>query len=142
MRRTLHLSVILAAGLAASACNNNNPFLTQPTDTSTPAVSTTDTFDGSVTVNGGTTNPFIVNRAGTVTALVSALEPADATVGFLIGTWNSTTNSCQLVIVNDAAVAGNTLIGTASVSGNFCVRIFDTGRMKGPVNFQVQVTHY
>ena len=141
MARTF-LSVILATGLAASACNSNNPFLTQPTDTSTPAVSTTDTFDGSVTVNGGTTNPFIVNRAGTVTAVVSALEPSDATVGFLIGTWNSTTNSCQLVIVNDAAVAGNTLIGTASVAGNFCVRVFDAGKMTGSVNFQVQVTHY
>jgi len=141
MARTF-LSVILAAGLAASACNNNNPFLTQPTDTSTPAVSTTDTFDGSVTVNGGTTNPFIVNRAGTVAAVVSALEPPDATVGFLIGTWNSTTNSCQLVIVNDAAVAGDRLIGTASVPGNFCVRVFDTGKMSGSVNFQVQVTHF
>ena len=76
MARTL-LYVVLASGLAATACNNNNPFLTQPTDTSTPAVLTTDTFDGSVTVNGGTTNPFIVNRAGTVTAVVSALEPSN-----------------------------------------------------------------
>ena len=136
------LYVILATGLVASACNTNNPFLTQPTDTSTPAVSKTDTFEGSVTVNGGTTNPFIVERAGTVTAVVSALEPSDASVGFLIGTWNSTTNSCQLVIVNDAAVAGNTLIGTASVAGNFCVRVFDAGKMTGPVNFHVQVTHF
>jgi len=141
MARTL-LYVVLASSLAATACNNNNPFLTQPTDTSTPAVLTTDTFDGSVTVNGGTTNPFIVNRAGTVTAVVSALEPSDATVGFMIGTWTSQTNSCQLVIVNDAAVAGNTLIGTASVPGNFCVRVFDAGKMTGSVNFQVQVTHY
>ena len=141
MTRTF-LSVILATGLAVSACNSNNPFLTQPSDTSTPAVQTTDVFDGSVTVNGGTTNPFIVSRAGTVTAVVSALEPSDATVGFLIGTWNSTTNSCQLVIVNDAAVAGNTLIGTASVAGNFCVRVFDAGKMTSPVNFQVSVSHY
>ena len=140
--RRMSLSVVLAAGLTASACSNNNPFLTQPTDTSTPAVSKTDTFEGSVTVNGGTTNPFIVERAGTVTAVVSALEPSDATVGFLIGTWNSTTNSCQLVIVNDAAVAASTLIGTASVAGNFCVRVFDAGKMTGPVNFQVQVTHF
>jgi len=81
MARTL-LYVVLASGLAATACNNNNPFLTQPTDTSTPAVLTTDTFDGSVTVNGGTTNPFIVNRAGTVTAVVSALAPSNANVGF------------------------------------------------------------
>jgi hypothetical protein len=135
-------SLLLVAALSGSACNTNNPFLTQPTDTSTPAVAKTDTFEGSVTVNGGTTNPFIVERAGTVTAVVSALEPPDATVGFMIGTWNSTTNSCQLVIVNDAAVAGNTLIGTASVAGNFCVRVFDAGKMTSPVNFQVQVTHY
>src|SRR5690348_5902923 len=100
MARTL-FAAVLAAGLAAAACNSNNPFLTQPTDTSTPAVSTTDTFDGSVTVNGGTTNPFIVTRAGTVTAVVSALEPSNATVGLMIGTWNSTSNACQLVLVND-----------------------------------------
>jgi hypothetical protein len=141
MLRPFHLWLV-AALCGTSACSTNNPFLTAPTDTSTPAVAVTDTFDGQVTVNGAVTHSFIASRAGTITAVLTALDPGDATVGVSLGTWNAGTNTCQIILANDAAPAGASVIGTASVAGNFCVRLYDVGRLTAPVLYTVAVTHF
>jgi ABC-type Fe3+-hydroxamate transport system substrate-binding protein len=134
--------LLVAALVASSACTSNNPFFTAPTDTSTPAVAVTETFDGQVTVNGAVTHSFIVSRAGTVTARLTAVDPDTATIGVSLGTWNAGTNVCQIILANDAAPGGTSVVGTASVAGNFCVRLYDVGRLTAPVLYTVDVTHF
>jgi hypothetical protein len=135
-------AVTLAAALSAAGCSSNNPFLTQPTDTSTPATEVTDTFDGRLTINGAVTHSFAVQRAGTVTARLIATEPTEVIIGVSLGTWNPTTNVCQLIVTNDSAPGGTAVVGTASTNGNFCVRVYDVGRLSQAILYTVNVTHF
>jgi hypothetical protein len=142
MHRTIHralavtLAIILAA--AAAACGGEDA-PTTPTAPTAPA-SVTVTFNGTVARNGANTHPFTTD-AGTVTATISVLSPdSAAVVGLVLGTWNGV--SCQTVIANDRATQGTPVIGTASGSGDLCVRLYDaTGELAGPTAYEVQVVH-
>jgi hypothetical protein len=126
----------LAAVMALSACSSNStPAATTPTP-----VTLTDTFDGVLTQNGAITHPFIVTASGSVTALLSTESPdATVTIGMSLGTWTGAT--CTVILTNDKAIQGSTVVGTASGSGSLCVRIYDVGKVTQPVTYQVQVSH-
>ena len=141
MPRTTLYAAVLAAVFGASACSNNNAF-TAPTDTSTPATSVTETFDGQLTINGAASHPFAVQRVGGVTVRLTALDPTDVTVGLSLGTWNTNSNVCQATLSNDAALGGATIVGTASTAGAFCVRIYDVGKLSRSILYQIDVTHF
>ena len=146
MHRTIHrvrtvtpaltLAVLLAA--AAAACGGEDA-PTAPTAPTAPA-NVTVTFSGTVARNGANTHPFTTD-GGTVTAVISALSPdSTAVVGLVLGTWNG--SSCQTVIANDRATQGTPVIGTASGSGELCIRLYDaTGELAGPTAYEVQVVH-
>jgi hypothetical protein len=142
MARITPLALALVAAFSVSACSTN-PFPT-PTDTSIPATEVTETFDGQLTVNGAVAHPFAVQRSGTVTLRLLALDPSDATIGLSLGTWNANANVCALTpnLANDSAGGGATVIGTASVPGSFCARVYDVGRLSGPTLYTLNVTHF
>jgi hypothetical protein len=122
--------------MAAAGCGSNTP--TTPT---TPTPTTiTETYDGTLTVNGAITQPFAVQTAGTVVATPVALDPSDATIGVALGTWNGA--ACSLVVTNDKAIVGTAVTGAATATGNYCVRVYDIGQLSGPVAYQITVTHY
>jgi len=129
--------LLLLPALLAAGCSNNNTSTTTPT----PPTLLTDTFSGTVTVNGSFSHPFTVGRAGTVTAEITALSPdATVTVGFALGTWNGA--ACQLVIANDAATVSTAVLGTATAPGQLCVRVSDVGQLSAPTDYDVKVDHY
>jgi hypothetical protein len=104
-------------------------------------VPVTQTFSGTVTVNGALTHPFAVNRAGEVTVRLTALSPDDTvTLGLALGTWNGI--ACQVVIANDAAKLSSTVLGTATTSGSLCVRVFDVGGLTAAADYELQVDHF
>jgi hypothetical protein len=141
MRRTTLSAAALAAVFGVAACSNNNAF-TAPTDTSTPATAVTETFDGQLTINGAVAHPFAVGRVGNVTARLTATDPSEVTVGMSLGTWNATTNSCVLIVTNDTALGGATIVGTASTAGTFCVRVYDVGKLSRSILYTIDVTHF
>jgi hypothetical protein len=141
MLRTTLSAAAVAAVFGATACSSNNPFPTPP-DTSTPATAVTETFDGQLTVNGAVAHPFAVGRVGTVTVRLTAVDPTDVTIGLSLGTWNANANTCALIITNDAALGGATVIGTASTAGAFCVRVYDVGRLSRSILYTLDVTHF
>ena len=122
--------------LTLSACDST---------TTTPSIPTPDpvdepNFTGTLTVNGAAVQPFTVG-IGTITVTVTGLEPgADSVVGIGLGTWNGTV--CQQTLVNDNVGVGAGLIGQANSAAAVCVRIFDVGRLTGPVNFIVTIRHF
>jgi hypothetical protein len=82
-----------------------------------------------------------VQNAGTVTATLTTFEqPDDVVVGLGLGTWNGL--ACSITIANDSAKQGVVLVGTASSSGNLCVRLYDNGRLTQSVDYVVTVTHF
>lgn len=128
---------ILAATLpvVAAACNNENT----PT-TPTPPPTVTDPFSGTINRNGAATHTFTVATAGDVKATLKSLAP-DSTivVGLSLGTWNGA--ACQIVIANDKAAQGNTVTGTASSLGTFCVRVYDVGNIVDTTSYEIEVEH-
>jgi hypothetical protein len=142
MRQPFHYTLVLLgmigmAVLSVAACDSDEI----PTAPDPPTV--TDTFSGSLNVNGATIHTFTTQAAGTVTATVIALEPAgSATVGFSVGVWNALSNACQLVWANDAAAVSAVFNGrTQTGGGNFCVRMYDPGRITETISYTVEVVH-
>jgi len=135
--RVLWTPLLLLAAIAATACSDNNS-PTVPTGPAPTAI--TETFDGTVTVNGAVTQPFVVLTAGSVVARIAALEPTDAVVGLSIGSWNGV--ACQIVLANDNAANGASVTGTATVTGNYCVRVYDVGKLTQTAGYQITVTHF
>jgi len=127
---------LLLAALAAG-CSDDN----QSTVTPTPPVQVSETFAGTVTLNGAFSHSFTVDRAGTVTAQITALTPDDSvTVGLALGTWNGT--ACQLIIANDAAKLSTVMLGTATGPGTLCVRVSDVGQLSAATAYELRVDHY
>jgi hypothetical protein len=129
----------MATALAAAGCGNDT--VTNPSQT--PPTAVTETFEGTLTINGAITQPFVVQTAGAVTATMTVLDPSDATLGMSLGTWNGL--ACTVgapTLANDKATVGVTLTGSATATGNYCVRVYDAGSLTRATAYQLTVTHY
>lgn len=133
------LFALALPALLASGCDST----TTPTstDTSTTPVSITETFQGTVGVNGAATFSFGVTAEGAVTATYKSISPAtSATMGIALGIWNG--SSCGVVIANDNAIVNTTVIGNASAAGTLCVRAYDVGRLTATQTIELSITHF
>jgi hypothetical protein len=135
MPTKLFTAIVLTAAFGAAACTGDDD-LVAPTPTPNPV---TETFTGSLTVNGADTHPFSVTTSGTVRATITRLEPeTTALVGFSLGTWNGAT--CQTIISNDSATQGTSVVGTADREGRLCVRIYDAaGTLPAAQDYEITV---
>jgi hypothetical protein len=137
MVRPLSTILTIAAALLLGACGDdstsNNPNAPTP-------VAVTETFSGTVNPNGGITHSFIVQQAGNVTATLTTVAPEGTTIGLSLGTWNG--SACQIILANDNAVQGNSVVGTATTLGNFCARVYDVGKLTGLTDYEISVTHF
>jgi hypothetical protein len=135
-RRLVLIFPVALTLLAAAGCDSGTD-LTTPT---VPGTTTTETFPGSLTVNGAVTWQFASSSRGSVSATLTSVGPDSAAViGFGIGTWNG--SSCQILIANDAATQGANVLGTVSGVGNLCLRVYDAGKLTAPATYSVDVTH-
>jgi len=134
------LSRLLAVAIlmVSTACGSNSTS-TIPT---TPVNPVTDTFAGTLNVNGAATYPFTVTVPGTVTATLTTVGP-DTTIpiGFSIGTWSGTTCSVGSGLFQDQAVQGAVIVATVSAPGTLCLRVYDSGTLQAAVTYSVDVVH-
>lgn len=137
MRRGFYGTLLLAGAIFAAGCDNVVENATTPTG---PAPTTTDTFEGSINVNGAMTHTFTTAAAGQVVVTVTEITPdAEVPVGLALGTWNG--SACATSLAMDAAVQGNQLTGSVSGPGNLCVRVHDNGRLTEAITYKLSVTH-
>jgi hypothetical protein len=131
--RALVLSVA-AVGAGCSGEINNLPTTPDP-------VVVTETFSGTININGAATHSVFTSATGTVTATLTSLgENAPAKIGFAMGTLAGST--CSLILVNDNAVSTTVLSGTVStLGGSLCVRVYDVGALTEPVSYTMVVSH-
>jgi hypothetical protein len=146
--------LLVASGLAG-ACNSSTTTCTAALSQTTgctvttptiPGVNVTETYSGSVGLNGLNSYNFTVSYAGssTTTAALTTLTggPPGATVGFGLGTWNGSSCSTTTGIVNQAAVQGTVLTGQTNAAGSLCVVIQDAfGILTTPVSYTISVVH-
>ena len=87
-------------------------------------VTITETFTGTLTINGAQTHNVFTGATGLVSATITSLgevETAPAKVGFSMGTLSSV-GTCTVIVHNDNAVVTSALTGTvANLSGTLCV---------------------
>lgn len=137
MRRTFCGIVMLTSVLAVAGCDNDVD-TTTPTG---PAPTITETFSGTIVVNGAATHTFTIAAAGLVSATLTEITP-DATVliGMALGTWNGA--NCQIVLPKDDAIQGFVLTGQVSGPGTLCARIYDpASRLTEALNYTITVVH-
>lgn len=130
--------LISVLAVSVSACSG----LIDELPTTPDPVFTTETFTGTLTVNGGQTHQFFTSATGAVTATLTSLgeTPSDTMVGFSMGTLAGAT--CNIVLANDQAVVSTVLNGTVStLGGTLCVRMYDVGKLTAPVAYTFTVSH-
>ena len=127
---------VLLAAIAAACGDDNLP----NAPTTTPPTAITETFEGTLTINGATTHPFVVAQPGLASAVLTTISPDTATVGVSLGTWNG--QGCQIILANDNATQNISVVGEARTAGNFCVRIHDVGKLTAPADYLLTVTHF
>ena len=132
------LVIPLLTATTFAGCGSSNDSTDLPT-APTP-VTVTETFSGSLNVNGAQNHSFTVNTAGTVSAQIKTLSDQAATIGISLGTWNGV--ACTIIIRNTAAVLNTAVTGTAQQTGQYCVSLNDVGKLTAGVDYSVDVTHY
>jgi hypothetical protein len=139
MRSFMYGLSLLLLALVAGACSS----IYDDLPTTPDPVIVTDTFTGTITVNGAASHPFFTSATGTVTATLSSLgEAPPAMVGFSLGTYSGTTCSVTIGLFNDKAVVNTIVQGTVStLGGSLCVRIHDVGSLTEPVPYEIKVQH-
>ena len=67
-------------------------------------------------------------------------EVANTVIGIALGTWSGTT--CSIVLANDIAVEGSLVNGVVQGSGTLCARAYDVGRLLGPADVTLELSHF
>ena len=130
--------LIVSLAVTASACSG----LIDEFPTTPDPVITTETFTGTIGVNGSATHPVFTGATGSVVATLTSLgEAPPQKVGFSMGTL-SISGVCTIHLRNDNAVVNSALNGTVStLQGSLCVSVYDTGGLTGPVDYTFTVSH-
>jgi hypothetical protein len=139
MRAFKFLVLVLPLAVAVGSCSgeiDNIPTTPDP-------VTVTETFSGTININGAASHTFFTTATGTVTATLTSLgENPPAQVGLSMGTLSGQTSTCVIVLANDKAVVTSVVTGTVtSLSGSLCVRIYDVGSLTASVPYEIKVEH-
>lgn len=129
------LAAVLGLSVLAAGCSDPVP----PAAPTPAAPTISETFSDTLLVRGSNTHQFTVQQIGGVKVSVTSVTP-DAAVGIGVGT--PSFGTC-LALSNLSAVAGAgvQLSGTATVTGTFCVSVYDVGNLVEPVTYTVTVLH-
>jgi hypothetical protein len=140
MRRStvvfLSRAALLTLALVGTACDNGPEIGPTPTP-----VLVTETFTGTVTLNGAISHNFNASTAGTTTATITALDPSGAFIGFQMGTWSGAV--CTAVLSNEAGTTSSVLAAGTQSAASLCVKLHDPNGIltDKPVTYTVTVTH-
>jgi hypothetical protein len=129
------LFAVLGVSLLTAGCSDPVP----PAAPTPAAPTITDTFSDTLLVLGRNSHQFTVGQVGGVKVTLNSVDPS-AAVGIGVGT--PATGACT-VLSNISAVGGASvqLSGTATVTGTFCVSVYDVGNLVEPVTYTVTVLH-
>ena len=137
-RQSVAIAIAIVAAAASGACNLLSD-ITSPSSPTAPAAST-ETFSGTVSVQGTSRSTFTTTQAGTVNVTLATMSPGVA-MGLGIGTPNGTT-ACTLTSSNTSALAGSTpQLTVTEQPGSYCVSVYDVGNLTGNATFTVTVAH-
>lgn len=129
------LAAVLGLSLLTAGCSD--PIAPAAPTPVAPTIS--ETFSDTLLVLGSNTHQFSVQQVGGLKVSITNIDPG-ATVGLGVGTPSA--GRC-LATTTITAVAGPApqLSGTATITGSFCVTVYDAGNLVEPVTYTVAVLH-
>jgi hypothetical protein len=133
----LSRAALVALAFVGSACDNGPETPVIPTP---PTV--TETFTGTITLNGSVTHPFTTSAVGVASATITAIDPAGSFIGFQMGTWSGAV--CTAVLSNDAGTLNSVLTAaTQTTLTPLCIRVHDPNGtlVDKTVTYTVSVVH-
>jgi hypothetical protein len=139
-QRRLVATAVASALAAAAGCGSTT---TPTTPSVTQPATTTDDFTGSIGQTGTEDHVFTVAANGTVTITLTSVQPlATMSLGVAAMTSDGTNCLTQISTTTDARAGSVALKGTAT-TGNYCVRIYDSGNVPTgtTVAYTVEVLH-
>jgi hypothetical protein len=105
-----------------------------------PSKNVTETFSGTLAVQGGATFPFDVNHGGEFSVKLTQLSPTVTAIVLL--RWGVAVGSdCQPIQQNNAVLNQTALAGAVLQTGRYCVAIFDIGFLSVPQTYTISVSH-
>ena len=144
LRTIVPLPLVALAALTASACSDNTLSQLAASSTTTPQTFT-DTYTGTLSVNGSFQHIFTIQSLGSVTVTIINLQPTTTQiVGLSLGVWTGTQCSTSPQTggaASDIATAGSSITLNATAAGNLCARLYDVGFITTPVIYTLQITH-
>lgn len=137
MRAFIFRALVLSIAALGAGCSGEIDDLPTTPD----PVEVTETFSGTININGAATHNVFTSATGTVTATLTSLgDNAPEKIGFAMGTLAGAT--CSLIMTNDNAVTTTVLQGTVStLGGSLCVRVYDVGALTESVSYTMVVSH-
>ena len=129
-------AVVLALSLAlTSGCSD--PVAPTPPVPALPTI--TETFTATLSPSGLNQHRFTINQVGGLQITLTDVEPG-AALGIGIGLSVSLTCS---VISSATTGPGNVaqVAGTATLTGTYCVSVYDVGNLVEPVTYTITVLH-
>jgi hypothetical protein len=140
IQTTLFAVGILVAAAFAAACGDS------PTAPSTPAQTpVTTSFTGTLAAGGSQVQTFALASSGTVNVTLASLTTAtgdvvDTSVSLAIGTASG--SGCTPTSTVSASPALKAQLSPSLSSGNYCVRISDTGGITEPLGFAIRIVSF
>jgi hypothetical protein len=139
MRAIILRALVLSVATVGFGCSgeiDNLPTTPDP-------VIVTDTFTGTININGAATHNVFTTATGNVTARLTSLgDNPPSKIGLALGTLASGGTVCNVVVANDNAVVTTEVVGTVqSLAGSLCARIYDVGSLTESVSYTFTVTH-
>jgi hypothetical protein len=129
------LAAVLAWSLLTVACSDPIAPVTP-----TPVAPTIrETFSDTLLMLGANSHPFSVQQVGGLQVTITNIAPG-ATVGLGVGTPSGGRCLANSTVTTVAGPAAQ-LSGTATVTGPFCVTVYDTGSLVEAVTYTVTVIH-
>jgi len=140
MRRLLPGILLLALATSQAGCNDDTTSPSATTTTAPATAATTETFTGTLHLNGAETYNFTSATGGTVLVTLTALTDGTPVIGLSLGSWTGA--ACQIVIDNSNAAVQGFVTGTVSSATSLCVRVYDAhGTVTKPADFTITAAH-
>lgn len=130
-------ALLVALGYGTVGCGNNqNTVAPTPAPRSSPV---TETFQGTLPLQGSVWRLVTAIQAGSLTAVLSGSDQPATEVGLALGLRNG--NTCLVTRDVIAPAGASPRLSLAVDEGDYCVKVWDPGRLQSQLAFTVTVTY-
>jgi hypothetical protein len=145
-RNVSALTAVAALGASVACGGSSSSSTTAPSPTTY-----TEQFSGSLAQGGidygpaDSPNHFTVHQPGNIDYTLTDIQPITTiTLGFGLGIWDTTAQTCALVsqVTSTAARLNQTLAASVTQAGELCVGVFDVGNIgSDTITYKVTINH-